>query len=115
MYGKYDHGDAYCHEKDGPEELQDYNWACAFEYSPLPRTQVERVIAKEDGENDDEKDWIGLFHMKDGRYMFLKAGCDYTGWGCQASGEAVFFDSELLAIQGMGDQDRNRLNLKMQY
>jgi len=43
------------------------------------REDVEAIIAIEDGENDGPE-WLGLFKMKDGRYLALEAGCDYTGW-----------------------------------
>jgi hypothetical protein len=47
--------------------------------APCLREDVETIIAIDDGEND-EANWLGLFKMKDGRYLALSAGCDYTGW-----------------------------------
>ena len=47
--------------------------------APCLREDVEAIIAIDDGEND-EANWLGLFKMKDGRYLALSAGCDYTGW-----------------------------------
>ena len=46
---------------------------------PCLREDVVEIIAIDDGEND-ECNWLGLFKMKDGRYLALSAGCDYTGW-----------------------------------
>lgn len=34
----------------------------------------------------DGPDWIWILEMNDGSFGHLKAGCDYTGWDCQASG-----------------------------
>ena len=84
------------------EILDDYDWACAFEYagevthhhgngSPQPtfgydgstdeftREDVEEVIGLHVGERDYES-WCGVFKLKDGRFAYLEAGCDYTGW-----------------------------------
>ena len=38
------------------------------------------------GEND-EKDWILIAKRKDRKFLFFKAGCDYTGFDCQGGGE----------------------------
>ena len=85
------------------ERINDYNWREAFGFAgeqgvcsveqvervpgqqdkvsnaPCLREDVVEIIAIDDGENDEAK-WLGLFKMKDGRYLALSAGCDYTGW-----------------------------------
>ena len=43
------------------------------------RSNIKEVVAYSDGEND-IRSWIALFLVNDGRYAFLDAGCDYTGW-----------------------------------
>jgi hypothetical protein len=40
---------------------------------------VAEVIASDDGEND-VRDWLAVFRLHDGRFAFISAGCDYTGW-----------------------------------
>jgi hypothetical protein len=77
------------------ERLDDYDWAEVFKYAGDPknvrfcekvptgsftREDVSKIIAIYDGENDWE-DWLGLFSLKDGRFAFVGAWCDYTGWG----------------------------------
>ncbi len=74
--------------------LDDPDWKEAFEYAdgPTPvqfgapaetasftRDDVVEIVAAEEGENDGA-DWLGVFHLSDGRYAVLRAGCDYTGW-----------------------------------
>lgn len=85
------------------ELLDDYDWAHVFgeeddgncddstdaigtcPADPPPRREdVAEIICSRDGENDGES-WIGVFRLKDGRYLFAEGGCDYTGWDCQAS------------------------------
>lgn len=43
------------------------------------REDVEKIFHSDEGEND-EASWIMVGKLKDGRYFFLEAGCDYTGW-----------------------------------
>lgn len=75
-------------------ELDSYDWREAFKYATQPNAvvnssaredpcsidDVAEVIATSDGENDGAS-WIGVFRMEDGRYLSLRAWCDYTGWG----------------------------------
>lgn len=79
----------------GPPELWlDYNWHCAIaeamnniaavdgyvgDVAPFAISDVAEVIAVADGENDGEN-WLGVFRLRDGRFAFVTAGCDYTGW-----------------------------------
>ena len=82
--------------------LDDYGWGCAFEYagepnadfgspnvgaafgedidvSPFGRADVVEIIGIDDG-RPDELDWVIAGRLKDGRWFFLTAGCDFTGW-----------------------------------
>jgi len=63
-------------------EISDWNWEEVWKYAPdgVLRENVIRVIAIEDGCNDEE-DWIGCFELDDGQFLGIRAGCDYTGWG----------------------------------
>lgn len=61
------------------EELESYDWECAFNEGGLDREDVASIIAMEEGENDGAN-WIMIGKLKDGRYFWLSAGCDYTGW-----------------------------------
>jgi len=109
-------------------QIDSYDWEEAFKYSdnlapvldddadqaPFSREDVAEIIAIEDGENDGPP-WIGLFRLHDGRYAFLSAGCDYTGWDCQAGGgSAVANDLQKLIRFGMGDYERERLCLSLE-
>jgi len=44
-----------------------------------PRSDVAEILSAVNGENDGDE-WIGVFRMRDGRYLAAVAGCDYTGW-----------------------------------
>lgn len=78
---------------------------------PFQRNDVKRVIAAADGENDGA-DWIGIFELNDGRFAFLSAGCDYTGWDCQSGGGATVSHSLDHLLQfGTDESARVRLGL----
>lgn len=99
-----------------PAELaEDYNWCAAFAYArrsgnPITREvkdfaieDVVEVLACADGENEGP-DWVGLF-------AFLKAGCDYTGWDCQAGGAGEWTTDRDSLVACIPDEDRERLGL----
>lgn len=47
--------------------------------APPTRKDVKEIIAAVNGQNDEES-WIGVFLLRDGRYLFAYGWCDYTGW-----------------------------------
>ncbi len=74
---------------------------------------VSEVIAAEPGENDGPS-WLMAGRLKDGRFFFLDAGCDYTGWDCQAGGDAQVADTlDNLIRFGMTQDARDRLKLPL--
>lgn len=46
---------------------------------PFDRRDIQQLIAYAEGERDRLR-WLALMKLWDGRYAFLSAGCDYTGW-----------------------------------
>jgi hypothetical protein len=100
---------------------EDYDWKEAFTYAPNVRTatgcakdvfgieDVAEVIKAEPGENDGPS-WLMVGKLKDGRFFFLEAGCDYTGWDCQAGGDSQVADTlDNLIRFGMDESARDRL------
>jgi hypothetical protein len=124
------------------KELDDYSWGEAFGYageldtcanrygdyskvthvefttekvhtSPFNREDVVEIIAMSEGENDGPN-WLIVGHLNDGRYFSLDAGCDYTGWDCQANGFAqVAATKDDIIRLGLGDPERKRLCLTL--
>jgi len=111
------------------ELLESYDWEHAFyeanqrrdavgEYPPssagFTREDVADILYSDEGENDGAP-WIGVFRLNDGRFLYVTAGCDYTGWDCQASGSsAVASTLEQLIRFGLVDQDRKRFGLTLE-
>jgi hypothetical protein len=113
--------------------LTDYDWAQVFadenagnvdkttrealpgsgvSTAPASRPDVARIVAAVNGENDGAE-WLGLFELKDGRYLVAQGGCDYTGWDCQASNAmtvASTLDEAL--VYGLSDEEARRLGLE---
>ncbi len=81
--------------------------SCSSE--PLGASDIAEVIATSVGEND-EREWVAVARLKDGRYAFVAAWCDYTGWDCQADGQVWVSDSlENLWQFGVTQDARDRL------
>lgn len=101
-------------------QLQAYDWEQAFLVSkvmlcmgsqcvvtPLTPTDVELIIGIVEGYNDGDA-WRLAGKAKDGRWFYLNAWCDYTGWDCQAGGQVWVADSyEALLQFGIPDNDRS--------
>lgn len=110
--------------------MADYHWKSAFDEAygygiglryhdtddsepddnEPPISNVVRVIASADGEPDGD-DWIGIFEMQDGSFVCLRAGCDYTGWDCQANGRIETFRTEVEACSEMAWSYKEMLRL----
>lgn len=74
---------------------------------------VDEILALEEGENDGPE-WVGLFKMKDGKYLTVRAGCDYTGWGCQEDGNSDVSDTLEDAVHfGLTTPERDRLKSQL--
>lgn len=58
---------------------------------------IDRVLAVYEGENN-ERDWRWILRLHDGRYVYLRGGCDYTGWDCQSWASHTFEDSPEAAV-----------------
>lgn len=85
------------------------DWGEAAEYASWNPKDVAEVLAMDAGENDGAN-WLMVVKLKDGRFSFLSAGCDYTGWDCQAGGSSDEKETlDDLIRFGMGEDDRQRL------
>ena len=117
------------------KELDDYDWAEAFGYAgepdregqakirpafptgsyvltPFSREDVEEICAMRAGEHDEES-WLIYGRLKDGRWFSLEVGCDYTGWDCQAGGDATIANSkDEIERFGLTDEARDAFNIK---
>jgi len=87
------------------QEMKDsYDWREAFVYADHIRVaynckpdgfsmdDVAEITAASEGENDGPS-WLMCGRLNDGRWFYLSAGCDYTGWDCQAGGDAQVADT----------------------
>jgi hypothetical protein len=109
------------------DRLDNCDWEEAFKYAVTPeeaapgmaisiegftREDVAEIVAIVDGENDGD-DWLGVFRLADGRFAALRAGCDYTGWGCQEGGNSDVAPSLEAIVQfGLKADERKRLGLE---
>jgi hypothetical protein len=94
----------------------DSDWAEIFhDYTEgVPIEDVVEVLGFEDGENEGAQ-WVGLFKLRDGRFMFTEAGCDYTGWSCRADGKSKFYNTAREAILDLGVEYVGTLGLEQEW
>ena len=91
----------------------DYDWKEAFGFADFSMDDVEKVLHHDPGHNDGDP-WIMAGVLKDGRYFFLSAWCDYTGWDCQSGGHSNTTDTEeSLYKYLLGEEERRRFGLKL--
>jgi hypothetical protein len=84
-----------------------------YDLTPFSIEDVVLILWMDEGENDGP-DWIIAGVLQDNRGFFLSAGCDYTGWDCQAGGHAVICNSiEELLLFGIDDGDKDRFGIHM--
>lgn len=122
---------------DIPEAIRDYDWYQVFSWSsgemrgtsgnggelpewaegeehkgtaePFSRLDVAEVFTASEGERD-ERSWLAFGRLKDGRFFFIAASCDYTGWDCLAGGRSyVAASREKLEQMVMTADERERL------
>lgn len=46
---------------------------------PFTREDVKKILHIREGERDGDH-WLMIGKLKDKRFFYLSAGCDYTGW-----------------------------------
>lgn len=97
---------------DWAEEYSDWKYALnEASGGKVSSADIAETLFASEGCND-ESNWLAIVRMIDGRFAFINAGCDYTGWGCRAWGE-VAYDSTLAGLcrLNMDDQQRHRLGV----
>ncbi len=50
-----------------------------MDISAPSRIDIAEIIAAVNGKNDRDS-WLGVFLLKDGRFLVAEGSCDYTGW-----------------------------------
>ena len=67
------------------DEDSDFNEAVRAAKPSVDPKEVKHMHACKFGENDGPS-WVWILELLDGSFGYLKAWCDYTGWGCQDGG-----------------------------
>lgn len=67
--------DVACRDEIDPAIPGDTVSCAAFD-----RGDVKTIIGMAEGDNDGP-DWVLCAELHDGRFVAMRAGCDYTGWG----------------------------------
>lgn len=69
----------------------DYDFVACLEYNPQPFNllDVDKILAVIEGQPDGAE-WHWVIRLKDNRFVYLRGGCDYTGWDYQSDASCVF-------------------------
>ncbi len=102
----------------------DYDFVACLEFNAQPSftfEDVKKVLAVVEGEHDGA-DWHWVFSLNNGRFMYMRGGCDYTGWDCQSSASSVELTQKFPlkdAVQSLGkswgSDDIESVYLKLAY
>ncbi len=96
---------AFAGDPEGHENPPDVNIVNGDEQCSnnlFSRKDVVIIYGARAGENDEEE-WLIWGRIQDGRFFYIEAGCDYTGWDCQSGGRCwVASTKEKLIKFGMG-------------
>lgn len=96
------------------EFLNDYNWREALNFADFNSSDIKRVVAYDQGENDGDS-WVLVAELNDGRFGYVDAWCDYTGWDCQSGGSSEIADSlEELQRFHLTSKIRRRLDMVLE-
>lgn len=103
-------GYAYDWKAAFAEGLQDVSACEGFAGSiKIGDDEIKAVYRASEGAND-ERSWLCVGELRDGRWFYLEASCDYTGWDCQAGGRIIIGADEAQVRQfACGDEARERL------
>lgn len=74
----------------------DYDLEGCLEYNPqdgFTVDDIQKILAVWEGERD-EADWHWVLKLTDNRFVYLRGGCDYTGWDCQSWANHVVMNKE---------------------
>ena len=73
----------------------DYDFTACLEYNPqsFNLLNVDKVLAVIEGEND-KRDWHWVVRLKNHHLVYLRGGCDYTGWDCQSWADSVLLGAD---------------------
>ena len=92
---------------------EDYDWQEAINFAPFSINDIEEILYYFEGENDGDS-WMGVFKLNNGKFGYVDAWCDYTGWDCQSGGDGAIGDTfEHLQRWELTTKIRRRLGIEL--
>ena len=89
----------------------EYDTTEVMKYASFTLEDIEEVYGSQAGDNDGPS-WIAYGKLKNGKYFYVTAGCDYTGWGWQEDGSSSLADTkEDIEKFHLTEDDRQRLGI----
>jgi hypothetical protein len=85
--------------------IDDYDILAGWALVDIEPADVKEIIHYREGENDDSS-WLFVLEMTDGRFAYVSAWCDYTGWGCRDGADVSYAESLDALIPEMDTEGR---------
>lgn len=87
--------------------VENYGWGY---YGPLEeagftRDDVQEIVHWREGENEGDN-WLAVLRLTDGRFAYVTAWCDYTGFDCQAGADVSYAESLEALVPEMDTEGR---------
>lgn len=91
-------------------KIAEYEFDNNYGYGPLEEAgftdgDIREIIHWREGERDADA-WLAVLELTDGRFAYVSAWCDYTGWDCRAGSEVTYAESLDALIPEMDTEGR---------
>lgn len=94
---KHEHDSEKC--EDGLTTFMEaYSWQQAMMYAKFKFSDIKKIIFSKEGFNDGDH-WQLVVQLKNRKYGWLNAWCDYSGWDCQSGGNSDIVNNKKEALQ----------------
>lgn len=88
----------------------DYDFGACLQYNPQPFIieNVKKVLAIIEGDNDGpDWHWVVALRGEGNVFVYMRGGCDYTGWDCQSWAETVYLSPTFGLLDGIKKLSNN--------
>jgi len=88
----------YDNDVDG-DFVFNYDLSACLEYNgqSFGTADIKKILAVIEGVRD-EYNWSWIIELKNGKFVYMTGGCDYTGWDCQSWANSTIYNTEADAI-----------------
>lgn len=90
-------------EKDG-SRFDDSDFKEVMKYAPFKIKEIKEIVACIPGAADGYA-WHYVCKLKNKKWGYVTAWCDYTGWGCQENGNGKIYSTKKDLIDALPEHE----------